>query len=536
MRNLHHSTITSSSYKPASTTPEHLNNTGCKIKYSDGRVGESMVPSRAIPAYTLLEISPVLLFSAEEYGTHGRHTVLDHYTFKWRDGRMALALGLGSLFNHSDFPNVSYSIDTATESIRYTTVRAVECDEELCIHYGSNLWFKPVEIAAQNFTDTVLSDDGWGGLSAVRSEITNHVQEVMPNPNVIVPDDDLPRRETLDTIRTVQAWAVDIPDPRHITSSLKWLKSSGIDTPALAHLKRVRKSPTGTHTTLLLTTTTVAATSSTSTLSFHTAPELPPDFATPYQLTVPRSAALTPASLALKNTLWPTVFAPRRKGEPEDWSRARVHWACTAMARVVQEAHAAHSAGEVWTFENLISRLPIASYVPAPLEEPTWPSYLARDTRISLAHPLRHATLNVVRALADLTGTSSASATAATSASASAYISTASSPSPPPASTTSSPSPTGTGPTAKNGQHYLLTSRALFTTHEPCVMCSMALLHSRVKEVFFLIPMGRTGGCGGAVCVPKLDGVNHRFSIGWWKPGAGGVSADGLEIDEDIDS
>jgi tRNA-specific adenosine deaminase 3 len=49
-----------------------------------------------MPAYTLLEISPALLFSAEEYEAHGRHTVLDHYTFKWRDGRMALALGLGA--------------------------------------------------------------------------------------------------------------------------------------------------------------------------------------------------------------------------------------------------------------------------------------------------------------------------------------------------------------------------------------------------------------------------------------------------------
>jgi len=64
----------------------------------------------------------------------------------------------------------------------------------------------------------------------------------------------------------------------------------------------------------------------------------------------------------------------------------------------------------------------------------------------------------------------------------------------------------------------------------------MALLHSRVKEVFFLVPMGRTGGCGGAACVPKLEGVNHRFAIGRWKAGAGGVSAEGLEIHEDIDS
>ncbi|KAI0274210.1 cytidine deaminase-like protein [Russula aff. rugulosa BPL654] len=442
------------------------------------------------------------------------HTILDHYTFKWRDGRMALALGLGSLFNHSDSPNVSYSIDTATESIRYTTARAVDPDEELCIHYGSNLWFKPAEIPIsdeRSRIDTELvEEDGWGGLSAVAGEASSskRILEDMPNPNEILPMRTsrspgsnllLMRTTKRHQRRSVQAWAVDIPDPRHTTSALKWVKSSGLDTPTLSHLKRVRKSPTGTHSTLLLTSTS------------PTVPELPPilDLAPPYQLSVPRSAALTPTSLALKNALWPTVFAPRRKGEPEDWSRARAQWACTAMLRVVKEARAARAAGE----------LPIASYVPSPPEEPAWPSYLARDTRISSAHPLRHAALNVVRALADSTTSTSASTTPAAASAA---------PTPSPPASTLAP--------AKNGQQYLLTSRALFTTHEPCVMCSMALLHSRVKEVFFLVPMQRTGGCGGAVCVPKLDGVNHRFAIGRWKTGAGGVSVEGLEIDENTDS
>jgi hypothetical protein len=99
----------------------------------------------------------------------------------------------------------------------------------------------------------------------------------------------------------------------------------------------VRKSPTGTHSTLLLTSTS------------PTVPELPLilDLSPPYQLPVPRSAALTPASLALKNALWPTVFAPRRKGEPGDWSRARAQWAGAAMLHVVEEARAARAAGEV---------------------------------------------------------------------------------------------------------------------------------------------------------------------------------------------
>jgi len=196
-----------------------------------------------MPAYMLLEISPALLFSAEEYDAHGRHTVLGHYTFKWRDGRMALALGLGtlsdlsaltpmgaprsrrpidfvspctgSLFNHSDSPNVTYSIDTATDSIRYTTVRAVEPDEELCIYYGPNLWFEPVGVSDGRVpTDAELVDDGWGGLAAVAGETPNRVREEDPaDPNEILPDEDLPfsrvkltsdedDEETVEAVRT----------------------------------------------------------------------------------------------------------------------------------------------------------------------------------------------------------------------------------------------------------------------------------------------------------------------------------------------
>ncbi|KAI0264013.1 cytidine deaminase-like protein [Gloeopeniophorella convolvens] len=499
-----HDAHASSSLRPAPTAPDHLNTTGCSIKYAQGN-GRRVYASRAIPGQTLLEISPVLLFSVEEYEAHGRHTVLDHYTLKWRDGRMALALGLGSLFNHSDAPNVTYTIDASTESVRYTTTRAVEPNEELCIHHpGPNLWPEPVG-ASQHAPTEVVAGNGCGGLSTVTSETSSPAPEIYPDGNEIVPEEDLPftrvkltpdedDEDTPETIRTVQAWAVDIPDPRHTTTALTWLKSSGLDTPTLAHLKRVRKSPHGTHSTLLLT-------------AAPHAPALPPalDLAPPYALRVPRSAALTPASLALKNALWPTVYAPRRKGEPEEWARARARWACAAMARVVAEGRAAAATGE----------LPIASYVPAPPEDPSAPSYLARDTRVSASHPLRHSVLNVVRALADSTTSASTSASSL------------------PVSPSPSPSP---GAPTKSGQHYLLTSRTLFTTHEPCLMCAMALLHSRVKEVFFLVPRPRTGGCGGAACVPKLEGVNHRFAIARWKAGAGGVGADGLDVDEHVDA
>jgi tRNA-specific adenosine deaminase 3 len=120
----------------------------------------------------------------------------------------------GSLFNHSDAPNVSYSIDAATDSIRYTTVRAVEPDEELCIYYGPNLWFTPVGIPDESTcADAELADDDWGGLSALVGEASNHVPKDPLDPNEILPDEDLPftrvkltsdedDEETLEAVRT----------------------------------------------------------------------------------------------------------------------------------------------------------------------------------------------------------------------------------------------------------------------------------------------------------------------------------------------
>lgn len=63
-------------------------------------------------------------------------------------------------------------------------------------------------------------------------------------------------------------------------------------------------------------------------------------------------------------------------------------------------------------------------------------------------------------------------------------------------------------------------------------MCSMALLHSRVKEVFYIVPMPRTGGCGGSACLSALKGVNHRYSIAHWRQKEGSAPA---HLDEQID-
>jgi tRNA-specific adenosine deaminase 3 len=96
---------------------------------------------------TLVDISHVLLFPAEQYAAYGKFTELDNYTYVWQKTAkgpiMALALGTGSLFNHSSTPNVSFFLDKEAQLIRYTIMRSVRAGEELCISYGTGrMWWE----------------------------------------------------------------------------------------------------------------------------------------------------------------------------------------------------------------------------------------------------------------------------------------------------------------------------------------------------------------------------------------------------------
>ncbi|PVG04915.1 protein methyltransferase [Serendipita vermifera] len=148
------------------STP-HLNIHGLKI-YSTKEKGRGVYASRCIPRGTTIEISPVLFFSEEEYSDHGRYTILDHYTFIWGDGRMALPLGLGSLFNHSSSPNVTYTKRKSEDCIEYSTSKDVLPGEELVIFYGHKLWFQdastPTATAEEAFTQ---EENVWNAMAAI---------------------------------------------------------------------------------------------------------------------------------------------------------------------------------------------------------------------------------------------------------------------------------------------------------------------------------------------------------------------------------
>ena len=98
----------------------------------------------------LIETCPVIILGAEDLELIHK-TLLHDYYFIWDNKKKtgAIALGFGSIYNHSSFPNAAFTIDKLNPSINFHALKNIGIGEEITTCYLEqsdpeyDLWFKP---------------------------------------------------------------------------------------------------------------------------------------------------------------------------------------------------------------------------------------------------------------------------------------------------------------------------------------------------------------------------------------------------------
>jgi SET domain-containing protein len=95
--------------------------------------GRGVFARKAIPKGTIFETVPLLVVKQDDIiGS----TLMD-YVYAWTETTVALALGYGSLYNHSYKPNARYD-DLAQSRKEFTAIRDIEAGEEITINYNGD--------------------------------------------------------------------------------------------------------------------------------------------------------------------------------------------------------------------------------------------------------------------------------------------------------------------------------------------------------------------------------------------------------------
>jgi uncharacterized protein len=98
--------------------------------------GRGVFATRAFAKDELVEAAPVIVMPAcDQNLVH--ETLLNDYVYEWRDS-IAVALGYGSLYNHSWDPNLEYRKRHAEALIEYVAIRDIAEGDELTINYSSS--------------------------------------------------------------------------------------------------------------------------------------------------------------------------------------------------------------------------------------------------------------------------------------------------------------------------------------------------------------------------------------------------------------
>ncbi len=135
-----------------------------EVKRVKGK-GRGVFARRLIHKGEVIEKVPMIVMSAKEFEDGVTGTSLANYCFAWGQGQVALALGYGSIYNHSYRPNARYD-DVGPRIKEFTALRDIAPGEEITVNYNGTprsraaVWFEVVERTGRKEVNGSISGKG----------------------------------------------------------------------------------------------------------------------------------------------------------------------------------------------------------------------------------------------------------------------------------------------------------------------------------------------------------------------------------------
>ncbi|MBC8045519.1 MAG: SET domain-containing protein-lysine N-methyltransferase [Fimbriimonadaceae bacterium] len=99
--------------------------------------GRGVFTNKRIKKGQVIELCPMIVFGAKDRDQIN-DTFLYEYYFEWGHStkKGALAMGYGSIYNHSYHPNAKYNPDFDLNILEFEAIRNIEAGEEITVNYN----------------------------------------------------------------------------------------------------------------------------------------------------------------------------------------------------------------------------------------------------------------------------------------------------------------------------------------------------------------------------------------------------------------
>ncbi len=131
-----------------------IHSDGIEVKLVKGK-GRGVFARRAFLEGEIIERVPVVTLPVADIKNAEGWVGLAGYCYHWGDGKAALALGYGSLYNHSYQPNARYD-DVGRLTKVFSALRDINAGEEITVNYNGEpadkqpMGFQVIETPAQS--------------------------------------------------------------------------------------------------------------------------------------------------------------------------------------------------------------------------------------------------------------------------------------------------------------------------------------------------------------------------------------------------